>query len=467
MKNKFPKNVFAVKESLFSKSQAMNPENLFLYFGIGFGFLFLFITPPFQSPDEYSHFFRAYHISEGRPVPRDHDTLPVSIMEFTKAVSPYPLFGHCLIKESKRTLLDQFKKHFDDKERISIPKDATATISCSLVSYLPQASGILLGRLCKAPPILIFYLGRLINLAVYLSLAWMAIKTTPVLKWFFLLLALMPMSMFQAASNSPDALVNAASFLFVTNIFRMAFDREGKLHLKDCLSLGLAAFLLGATKPLYLLLLGLLPMVPACRFIRRRECIIFIFMVVSLSLIPAIGWYLTIDGGVNTRANVYPSAQIRFIWNYPWTFIQLLVRSWIDQIILQQKLFVGRFGWLDTPLPIFIYPLYMIGLVLAAMINGNKTKKISPFFRVYSFALFIGLVILIFTFFFITWTEPGARNIEGVQGRYMIPIAPLFFIMFMNGRIKKPWWLGYAMAVYISFILSVSVKTLLDRFYMF
>jgi hypothetical protein len=31
-----------------------------------FGVLVLILTPPFQAPDEFNHFFRAYLISEGR-----------------------------------------------------------------------------------------------------------------------------------------------------------------------------------------------------------------------------------------------------------------------------------------------------------------------------------------------------------------------------------------------------------------
>lgn len=40
------------------------PEKVFIVFGVIFGIAFSFITPPFQVPDEYNHFYRAFQISE-------------------------------------------------------------------------------------------------------------------------------------------------------------------------------------------------------------------------------------------------------------------------------------------------------------------------------------------------------------------------------------------------------------------
>ncbi len=44
----------------------MKSEHVFLILGLLFGLAFVFVTPPFQVPDEYNHFFRAYEISQGK-----------------------------------------------------------------------------------------------------------------------------------------------------------------------------------------------------------------------------------------------------------------------------------------------------------------------------------------------------------------------------------------------------------------
>ena len=44
-------------------------EKKYLYIALIFGILFVFIVPPFQSPDEDSHFKKAYQVSKGKLYP--------------------------------------------------------------------------------------------------------------------------------------------------------------------------------------------------------------------------------------------------------------------------------------------------------------------------------------------------------------------------------------------------------------
>ena len=52
-----------------SKIKEIAPEKIFLILSLVFGLLFVFITPPFQSPDENSHFLKAYSVSKGKFFP--------------------------------------------------------------------------------------------------------------------------------------------------------------------------------------------------------------------------------------------------------------------------------------------------------------------------------------------------------------------------------------------------------------
>ena len=44
-------------------------EKKYIYISLVFGLLFVFIVPPFQSPDEDSHFKKAYQVSKGHLYP--------------------------------------------------------------------------------------------------------------------------------------------------------------------------------------------------------------------------------------------------------------------------------------------------------------------------------------------------------------------------------------------------------------
>lgn len=47
----------------------VSPQYIFLFLGIIYGTAFLFVIPPFQVPDEYEHYYKAYDISEGNIIP--------------------------------------------------------------------------------------------------------------------------------------------------------------------------------------------------------------------------------------------------------------------------------------------------------------------------------------------------------------------------------------------------------------
>ncbi|MCK6693665.1 MAG: DUF2142 domain-containing protein, partial [Thermoanaerobaculia bacterium] len=47
----------------------ITPVRFFVPLSLFFGAILVFITPPFQSPDEYNHFFRAFQVSKGRFYP--------------------------------------------------------------------------------------------------------------------------------------------------------------------------------------------------------------------------------------------------------------------------------------------------------------------------------------------------------------------------------------------------------------
>ena len=44
-------------------------QRVYVYIALIVGILFVFLTPPFQSPDEDSHFKRSYQIAKGNIYP--------------------------------------------------------------------------------------------------------------------------------------------------------------------------------------------------------------------------------------------------------------------------------------------------------------------------------------------------------------------------------------------------------------
>jgi uncharacterized membrane protein len=194
----------------------LKPERFFLSVASIFGFIYALIIPPFQSPDEYNHFFRAYQISQGqfsgtRTENRLGGVLPTSLLELSNK------FTYLKFQPNKKLNKDTFSSasHIKlDPERKQFI-DFTNTAIYPPTAYIPQTTAVLVGRTLRLNPLLIIYLGRLFNLAAWIALVYLAIKWTPSHKWTICLLALLPASIFIQATNNADVTTNGLSFLAI------------------------------------------------------------------------------------------------------------------------------------------------------------------------------------------------------------------------------------------------------------
>lgn len=50
--------------------------------------------------------------------------------------------------------------------------------------------------------------------------------------------------------------------------------------------------------------------------------------------------------------------------------------------------------------------------------------------------IFVAFTVFMHIMFYINWTLPSSSRIEGVQGRYFIPMLPLLFLVFAQNEIK-------------------------------
>lgn len=196
----------------------IQPEKAFVTIGLIFGILFLLITPPFQVADETAHFFRSYQVSEGQIVAEKQKNqvggpLPQSLVDtWQKVSSGIPNNPEIKQKPADIFSLLNLPLKSDNKIFGHFPN----TSLYSPIPYLPQAAGMMLGKAFGLSPIILLYLGRIFNLLVWLLLGYISIKITPIFQWVFFLLALTPMSLFQAASLSADAVTNSLSILLIT-----------------------------------------------------------------------------------------------------------------------------------------------------------------------------------------------------------------------------------------------------------
>jgi uncharacterized membrane protein len=452
------------------------PEKAFLTIGLFFGILFLLVTPPFQVPDEPNHFFRAYQVSEGKFIAEKRDNatgglIPKSLVD-TTAIWQDIRF-HPERKTTKQQFIEAFNISLTHKETLFLNFANTALYS--LIPYLPQAIGIALGKVFNLSPIVLMYLGRLVNLLVSVYITFWAIRITPIFKWVFFLLALTPMAAFQRASLSSDSFINSISILLIATILNYAFDRnkERKIVRDYVAVLCLLGILLSLSKQAYFSIPFLCFLIPKCKIGNQKQYWITCLFICLTSALAWIAWSLVIkEIYVPLRPNVaVASEQLRFILSNPIKFTFILFNDFNNNLIEYLKQFFGVLGWLDTQLPRILIISYAAVLMFVALIEHQDNIIINLREKLKVFAILSVSIFLIYLMIYLSWTPVGQELVEGIQGRYFIPVAPLFLLLFYNRKtlLKNVPSSKFSLAItsYSLFAMTTSLAILINRYYNF
>ena len=310
-------------------SLKFSPENIFVVLGLFFGLLFIFITPPFQVPDEFAHLCRAFQVSEGQIIMKyegkqPSDYIPISLRILEASLLKNLPF-HPEIKITPNEIVLQSRLPLLPKQRRFT---YCAASMYSPIPYFPQAIGWWIGRTLSLPILVIFYTGRLFNLLAWIFLTFLAIRRVPVFKWVFLLIALMPMSLFMAASLSADAMTNALSFLFIAYILYLAFDHPENIKPVDLAILCILSISSTLTKPPNILLLGIYFLVPVRKLGSFKHYIAaFIFLFLINSIIGAIWIHIGSRSIIPFYDGANYGEQVFFIINNPVNYLKAIFRT--------------------------------------------------------------------------------------------------------------------------------------------
>lgn len=438
----------------------LRPEKILLAFGLFFGLIFLFLTPPFQVADEGVHFFRAYQTAQGELV---DPTIPSS------AVATAAKFNHLPFHPEQKT---SFVEIFS---LLGLPLEPQNTqkipsIAYPPLAYLPQALGIRIGIFFELSPLSLMYLGRLFNLMVWLTLAGLAVRRTPIFKWLLCLLALSPMSLFEAASLSKDPLINGASFLLIASYFDAAFGARQRLRNRDLLGLFLLLLLASLPKSVYAVLGLLFLAVPIAKVGSRKKYFGYFFLTMALLFaILLLGNYFFFHARPPSQDFVEWRGRLHFILGHPMGFLEILARTLLKNGGEYLEMFVGVLGWLDTVLPEPVWIFYGVVSVVVALLEKDPDISVPRRAKLISLAaLSLGILAIMTTIYLALPPQNGL--IAGVQGRYFIPLAPLFFLSLYNRRIRVDsdfgGTLGKLVVLTASIALIAASHAVYSRYYL-
>lgn len=453
---------------------SIKPEKVFVILAFVFGILFTFITPPFQVADEANHFYRIYELSEFKIIAKKTDNISGDYIPKYLILMVKDLEGNIHYHFDRKFSVSKLGKYWDVKTNFNDKQfvDFRNTTVYSPVLYLPQLAGIVIAKTINFSPLLMIYLGRLFNLFTFIIMAYFAIKLTPLCKWGFALLSLMPMTLYQAASLSSDPLCFGLTFLFIAFVLNCALS-ENKISNIQLVKIAIMSVILGLCKSAYFFIIFLFLLIPIKKIGSGRKYFIWFFIIILLTTIFSISWasvvnrvYLPLTSFVNPREQlIYMQSHPLAFFQAMFSFFDLRDFYYIDTI----DSFVGNLGWLDNPLPRLLVLIFIDFLIFIALFDNNNNKYLDLRQKIIvAINIILNITLICFSLYLIN-CEVGDTFIEVIQGRYLIPIAPLFLLLFYNKFTNKMNVIkrgGNLIIVCFSIItLLIALFLIIKRFY--
>lgn len=406
----------------------INEERLFRYVIPLMAIIMMIFMPFGRAHDELRHFTRSYEISKGNILSDVSDGKVQS--ELPKAISNlYDEIGWRDIKYND--LKDRLKKQITEETNKT---DMKYTAVYSPIQYLPQALGICIANIFTDNVFIIAYSARIFNMIFAVLLIYLAIKIIPFGKRIILILCMIPITLESISSISPDAMTIAVSLLFVAYVLKISKEQDYKINLKDKILLLIMAILIAFCKIVYLPLIGIVLIIPRDKYKSKKEQIGYILIICGIAVICSLGWLAIANNFLAISSQGDSNNKIINILKRPIEYIEMLLYTMNYYGV---KYLFTAFGeelaWNENAKTYFIVPfIYFLLFIQEACTDKELKKKFSIVQNTIMFLIIITIVGLIFTSLYIQYTKESSILIEGVQGRYFIPIMILVALLLSN-----------------------------------
>jgi uncharacterized membrane protein len=449
-----------------SEKFLLYPERLFLILALFFGTCLFIIIPPFQSPDEYNHFFRAWQVSEGCLLPEKTSDarlggyLPQSLDNLKNSF--LYLKNNYAAKTTKSAILASLYLPLNSSLRIFIDFPNTAIYAPT--AYFPQSIGIFIGRFLGFSPLLIFYLARWTNLLFWILIVYHSIKLMPFHKWTLFFCALLPASLVIATSLNADVSTNAFCFWLIANFLQNVNNFVGVL---------LVMLVTTINKLVYA------PFLLLCNIsISRTTTYQRIFVSLSSAvLITLVIWgfisktlfvpyenYHPVYRDLQTlNENVNADKQMVFIIENPFKFTKIVLQSFVQSLPSTSAHLVGKFGWEKNYLPSFGIIMLWLGLISLIFFQKNPLSKRD---RLWIFCCILSCLMFFSITMYALWCPVGSPILSNLQGRYFFPLLPLAILVSGNFKIRcSQNWIIYSNLLIWMVFNIIMLFSILNRYY--
>lgn len=441
---------------LFFYEKGWPLERIYLISCMVYGMLYLMVLPPLSAPDEVSHYISAYKLSNqmmGKPATHEDGHVLVRsedlfIEDIYGERLRNPDSNHVDSKVLGQELTEETYSILHDMEWFSggdgeIAVSSQPPVRTTPLAYIPQAAGITLARLFHMGSIGLLYLGRLMNLIFYGGVVYLAMKRMPFGKEVMFGVAMLPMTLHLAGSMSYDVMILAMSFYFTAICLDLAFARD-RVRIWDVLLLAGIMAVLGPCKMVYGGIMGLCLLIPVKKFGGWKNYLVSAFAVLGVFMAAMILVNTQTIAAYATETESYVAwaeeagYSLTMLIHNPGLLFKMFYNTLIWQAEHYHLTMIGAYlGNIDLVLDV----PYLLVVFLSLCLMGLSFRKpgesivISGGKRVWIWVLCLSCAGLTCLSMLIAWTPVSSLTIAGVQGRYFLPILPIFLLTIKNNLI--------------------------------
>lgn len=419
------------------------------------GSMYLIALPPLSAPDEISHFASAYGISNvlmGEPSVDEKGYVRMRLEdEFLQNVNGASgteeriSLGRTLTEETWKEIGAHAAGTFVSRDRKEMVSSVLKPVKTTPVSYLPQALGITLARLLGVNCVILAFLGRFFNLLFFTGMVYGAMKVLPFGKMVVCGVSILPMSLHLAASYSYDAFIMGMCFFFGSYCLYLAFAKPA-VQKRDIAVLALLAAAFGPCKMVYAVMLGFAFFIPVKKFGGWKGWGISAAVVAAAFLAAMVLVNRTTISDYAVGADNYVSwageegFSIPYILHNPQVYVRMIYETLIHQGDEWTLSMLGEsLGNLDPVLsvPFFVLAFMAACLALLGIRRAGEALYLSGWQKAWMIFLAVSCLGGLMTAMMVGWTPLSSRVIEGVQGRYLLPVLPFVVMTMKNDRVVR------------------------------
>lgn len=409
---------------ILNKSGKLSFENYFLVSATILSSVFLMIMPVWNAPDAVHHYAAIYRFSNiAMGYPKEQEWFArVEDSEYYLRKNNFSripnmhnyleMFGDFHV-EVKNDEMEDSSFHTQRHDSL---------VHYSILNYWPSVIGITLGRMLHMSAALCIYLARLFFMIFYILAGYYAIRTTPIGKSVFSIIMLVPMALMLSNAFSYDAMVLVIVFNFLGSLFSLCEKYCSKMLVQTCFF----SFYLGAIKGGGMLIL--LPLVLiAYNKKEKKQSVKRMGIIIGMGLLSALIFNIILQWGnsyFQFGSEYGERLSVSYALENPFKYLKMMITTYLNYCDhLWLNMLGGDMMMMDTVIPFVIVVSILFILVMYSLLEKDTYRMKVTSIKIIKLMLLVYIVIT--PMMLLSWTSKGSDYIEGLQGRYYLPVLVL------------------------------------------